>query len=43
VGKYPETQDGLERAILEGFAMVNVKLGGEYTLISGQEGVQHWT
>jgi len=40
--RYPETQDGLEKAIREGFAMVQVELGGESTLISGQEGVQYW-
>jgi hypothetical protein len=40
--KYSETQDGLEKAILEGYSMVNVVLGGEGTLISGPEGVQYW-
>jgi len=42
LGKYPETQDGLEKAILEGFAMVQVELGGECRLVSGREGVQYW-
>jgi hypothetical protein len=40
--KYPETQDGLEKAILEGYSMVNVLLGEDFTLITGPEGVQHW-
>lgn len=40
--KYLETQEGLEKAILEGYAMVNVVLGGECVLVSGPEGVQHW-
>lgn len=39
---YPENQEGLEKAILEGFAMVRVELGGECVLVSGREGVQHW-
>ena len=42
MGSYPESQDGLEKAILEGFAMINMEAGGECTLISGPEGVQHW-
>ena len=40
--KYSETQDGLEKAILEGYAMVNVSMGGECVLVWGAEGVQHW-
>ena len=40
--KYPETQKGLEKAILEGFAMVQVESGGECILVSGQEGVRLW-
>jgi len=40
--RYPETQDGLEKAIREGFAMVQVEAGGECILVSGREGVQHW-
>lgn len=42
LGRYPENQDGLERAIREGFAMVQVELGGECVLVSGEEGVQYW-
>lgn len=40
--KYPETENGLEKAILEDYCMVNVVLGGECKLISGPEGVQYW-
>jgi len=39
---YPENQEGLEKAILEGFAMVRVELGGEGVLVSGREGVRYW-
>jgi hypothetical protein len=39
---YAESQEGLERAIREGYSMVNVVFGGECTLISGPEGVRHW-
>jgi hypothetical protein len=42
LGKYPENQDGLEKAILEGFGMVQVEQGGESVLVSGKEGVQCW-
>lgn len=40
--KYPETQDGLEKAIRDGFAMVQVEAGGECILVTGGEGVRHW-
>ena len=40
--KYPETQDGLEKAILDGFCMVQIEAGGECILVSGREGVQYW-
>lgn len=42
MGKYGETQDGLEKSILDGYSMVNVILGGECMLMSGPEGVQYW-
>jgi predicted amidohydrolase len=42
LGKYSENQDGLEKAILEGFGMVQVEQGGESVLVSGKEGVQYW-
>ena len=42
IRKYNETQGGLEKAILEGYAMVNVTLGGECVLVCGAEGVEHW-
>ena len=39
---YSEDQTGLEKAILDGYSMVNLALGGECTLVTGPEGVQHW-
>jgi predicted amidohydrolase len=42
LGKYSENQEGLEKAILEGFCMVQVEFGGESVLVSGQEGVGYW-
>lgn len=42
LGKYRENQDGLEKAIRDGFAMVQVELGGECVLVSGEEGVKYW-
>jgi cytosine/adenosine deaminase-related metal-dependent hydrolase len=42
LGKYPETQDGLEKAILKGWSMVQIELGGECVLVYGQEGVKYW-
>jgi cytosine/adenosine deaminase-related metal-dependent hydrolase len=42
MGKYREAEDGLEKAIREGYSMVNVTLGGECKLLSGSEGIQYW-
>jgi len=42
MGKYQANETGLEKAILEGYCMVNLILGGECQLITGPEGVQHW-
>jgi hypothetical protein len=42
LGKYPASEHGLERAILDGFAKVNVELGGECVLLSGSKAVRLW-
>jgi hypothetical protein len=42
LGNYPISEHGLERAISDGFAMVNVELGSECTLISGQKAARLW-
>jgi len=42
LGKYPENQEGLEKAILNGWAMVQIELGGECVLVHGPEGVKYW-
>ncbi|MFH0848543.1 MAG: amidohydrolase family protein [archaeon] len=42
LGKYSQNQEGLEKAIQDGFANVQIEMGGESVLISGQEGVKYW-
>jgi hypothetical protein len=42
LGNYPDSEHGLERAILEGFAKLNVELGGECALLSGPKAVRLW-
>lgn len=42
LGGYPETYDGLKRAILGGYAYVRVKAGGEVILVSGEDGLKYW-
>lgn len=42
MGGYPETQAGLEQAILDGWAMINMPFGGQSTLRSGKEAVDYW-
>ena len=39
---YPETFDGIKQAILDGYAHVNVKAGGEVMLVTGEDGVKYW-
>ncbi|MEM2136926.1 MAG: amidohydrolase family protein [Candidatus Methanomethylicia archaeon] len=39
---YPETYDGLKKAIMDGYAYVRVEMGGESTLITGEDGVKYW-
>lgn len=39
---YPETYDGLKRAILDGYAYVRVRAGGEVILVTGEEGLKYW-
>lgn len=41
-GGYPATQDGLRRALQEGWAKIAAELGGINTLITGTEGVEYW-
>lgn len=42
LGKYSQNEEGLEKAIRDGFARVQIQMGGESVLISGQEGVKYW-
>ena len=42
MGGYPETQEGLEQAILDGWAMVNMPFGGQSILKIGKEAVEYW-
>jgi len=42
LGGYPETYDGLKRAILDGYAFVRVEAGGEVILVTGEEGLKYW-
>lgn len=41
-GGYPETQEGLRQAILDGWARINVPAGGQSVLMTGQEAVDYW-
>ena len=40
-GGYEPTADGLEKAIMDGWAQVNVEQGGEVTLATGKAGVDY--
>ncbi|MCD6155406.1 MAG: amidohydrolase family protein [Candidatus Verstraetearchaeota archaeon] len=42
MGGYPQTFDGLKKAILDGYAKVRLEAGGEVILVSGEEGVKYW-
>ncbi len=42
LGGYELTEDGLHKAIVDGFASVNVEIGGENVLITGEEGLNYW-
>lgn len=41
-GGYEATEDGMEQAILSGWAMVQVEKAGEMVLVSGAEGIKEW-
>ena len=42
LGGYPETQEGLRQAILDGWANINIAAGGQNMLINGPEAVERW-
>lgn len=42
MGGYPETQEGLKAAILDGWAKINVFAGGKSVLMTGPEAVDYW-
>lgn len=42
LGGYPETYDGLRRAIIDGYAKVNLQVGDDTILITGQDAAQAW-
>lgn len=39
---YPSTQKGLERAIMDGFALVNIEMGREVVLVTKEKGLRYW-
>lgn len=41
-GSYPATEDGLEQAILNGWAQINQERGGRVVLAIGPEAVRYW-
>lgn len=41
-GGYEATECGMEKAILSGWAMIQVEKAGEMVLVSGEEGVKEW-
>ncbi len=42
IGGYPETEEGLRKALLDGFARVNQISGGETIQLRGQEALKEW-
>lgn len=42
VGGFEATEDGLEKAILDGWAEINIETGGKVDLAIGEEAVQYW-
>jgi hypothetical protein len=42
MGGYEETEEGMERAIAEGFCLVNDGLGDENTLLTGEPALELW-
>ena len=42
MGGYEETEEGMERAIAEGFCMVNDGHGDENTLLTGEPALELW-
>ncbi len=41
-GGFPATEDGLEQAMLAGWAQLNVEAGGKMVLATGEEAVAYW-
>ena len=41
-GGYPETEKGLEAAIIDGWAQINMESGGTIVLASGEEALNWW-
>lgn len=41
-GGFEPTEQGMEQAIMAGWAQINMELGGEVTLVSGKSGVDYW-
>lgn len=42
VGGFPATEKGMEEAILQGWAMINVETGGSTVLGTGEEALEYW-
>ncbi len=42
IGGYPETEEGLRKALLDGFARVNQISGGETIQLQGREALREW-
>ncbi|MGI6359215.1 MAG: amidohydrolase family protein [Bacillota bacterium] len=41
-GGYPATEDGLEQAIVEGWAQINLESGGKMVLAVGKDAAEYW-
>lgn len=41
-GGFEPTEDGLERAIMAGWAQINMEIGGKVVLATGEEAVKYW-
>jgi imidazolonepropionase-like amidohydrolase len=41
-GGFPETEQGMQDAILAGWALINVEAGGEIVLATGKEAMSYW-